>query len=157
PARPDHAAPGTRDDADCVGVQAASVAGSLVERARPGGGVSRCVRERRERDPQANVARVAERDGAVLTRLLCHWSDTAFGGEMLGGNEATAVVAELGEELGGAQAPASEERRDDFAVGMGLDRMLDRAGERRDLRDKWTEHGDERTDALTLRFGFCFA
>src|SRR5579884_1559630 len=153
-AMPNHATPGSGEDANRVGVLAATCAGSLVDRLGPRRSVSRCVCDGRERSAQAHVAGPPERDSAMFARFAGHGRDAALGGQMIGRDEATAIVAELGEELRGADAPGAEDRRNDLAVWVGLDRVLDGGGQRRDLRDEWPQHGDERSNALTFGVGF---
>jgi hypothetical protein len=77
--------------------------------------------------------------------------DAGLGGE-LGGLEALADIAELGEDLRGADASGAREGHDDAPVREGLDGVLDTAGELADRRDE----GDE-ADDLALGIGLRLA
>jgi hypothetical protein len=73
---------------------------------------------------------------------------------LVGRPEAPAVVADLGEDLRRADPSRAEQRRDDLAVGVRFQGVLDGASEGRDLRDQWTQNCDERTHAFTVGFSF---
>jgi len=102
PGLPEDADPGAREDADGVGVVAASGSGSAIDVGRPGGGVAGVVGEAGDGSPEAAVASPAEDDAAALAGLARDRSHAGLGGELVGGLEALADVAELGQDLGGA-------------------------------------------------------
>ena len=79
----------------------------------------------------------------MLAGLARDGRGTGLGGKVVSGHEAGTVVAHLGEELSGADAPAAEQRRDGLAVGVRVDRTLDGGAQRRELCDQRPEHGDE--------------
>src|SRR5689334_5754871 len=91
PARPDHATPGPREDADGVRMLVSTVACALVDAASPRigvtGGIGKCV----ERLAQVLVAGPAEGDSAMLARLARDGHSPAFGGEVVTGDETGAV------------------------------------------------------------------
>src|SRR4029079_16096364 len=153
PAGPEDAAPGASEDPASVGMVAAAITCALVEGRSPGRGLARAVGETGERGAQALVARPAEADGAVFAGLAGDGRDAGLGGEVLRGSESDAVVAELREDLGGADAAGAEERGDDLAVGVGLDGVLDGGGERLDLSDERAEDGDEGADTVAPGLG----
>ena len=74
------------------------------------------------------------------------WGDAGFGGERLGGREASAVIAEFGEDLGGVDLAAAGQALPDGAVGMRLDGRRDGGGEWLELGDEGGADGDQRVD-----------
>jgi hypothetical protein len=67
--------------------------------------VSRIVGKAGDGGAQAVIAGPAEDDAAGLAGLVGDGADAGLGGELGLGLEALAHIAELGEDLGGAQAP----------------------------------------------------
>src|SRR3954453_21910695 len=84
---------------------------------RPGGGVAGVVGEAGDGSPEAAIASPAEDDAAALPGLARDRSDAGLGGELVGGLEALADVAELGQDLGGADPAGAREGGDDRAIG----------------------------------------
>ena len=115
------------------------------------------VGETGDGSPEAAVASPAEDHAAALARLARDRSDAGLGGELVGGLEAFPDIAELGEDLGGADLTGAREGGDDRAVGEIGERMLDARGQLRDLGDQGLEHGGESADELTFSFGLSVA
>jgi hypothetical protein len=130
PAAPQDARPGAAEDADRVGVVAAAVAGASVDVAGPGVPVAGAVGERGEVVAQAFVACPAEDGGAAFAGLDGDGSHAGVGRERVGGAVAVAVVADLGEQAGGADDAlgVAEQAEEDRAVAMGADGAGDLAG-----------------------------
>ena len=118
PGAPKDAYPGAGEDANGMGMIAASVASALVDVCCPGGCVSGVVGEAGDGSSQAMVACPAEDDTAALAGGVGDRADAGFGGEVVGAREALAHIAELGEDLRGADAPRPWEGHDDLAVGQ---------------------------------------
>ena len=89
----------------------------------------------------------------VLAGCLCDRGDARFGGEVVFGDEAGGIVAELGGDLGGADLAGAWEGHDDAAGGERWDGVLDGAGEMCDLGDERLEDGDEGAHGVGLRVG----
>ena len=105
---------------------AAAGSGAPVDIGGPWRGVSGVVGETGERRAQAVIAGPAEDDAAALARGVGDRTGAGFGGELVGGGEALADVAELGEDLGRADAAGAREGHDDLAVRRVGDGLLDR-------------------------------
>lgn len=129
----------------------AAITRALVDASRPWIGVAGGVCERGEGLAQVHVAGPAERDCAVLAGLARHGRCSALGGEVVGRHEAAAIVAELGEQLRGADPPAAKQRGDDLAIRMRVDRVLDGGAERRELRNERSQDGNERAYSTRSR------
>ena len=110
-----------------------------------------------ERGAQALVAGPAPADASGLAALIGDGSDAGLGGELVLAREAGAHVAELGQDLGGADCAGSGERHDDPTVGQRGDRVLDAAGELGDLGDQGLQSARERAHEFALGFAFRFA
>src|SRR5512147_52933 len=135
PGAPKDAYPGAGEDANGMGMIAASAASALVDVCCPGGCVSGVVGEAGDGPSQAMVACPAEDDTAAPGGVGDR-ADAGFGGEVVGAKEALAHIAELGEDLRGADAPCPWEGHDDLAVGQLCDSVLDAAGALGDLSDQ---------------------
>src|SRR4051794_15723504 len=157
PGLPEDADPGAREDADGVGVVAASGSGSAIDVGRPSGGVAGVVGEAGDGSPEAAIASPAEDHAAALAGLARDRSDAGLGGELVGSLEAFTDVAELGQDLGGADPAGAREGGDDRAIGKIGKRMLDTRGQLRDLGDQGLEHGGESADELAFGFGLGIA
>jgi hypothetical protein len=96
-------------------------------------GVSGVVGEAGDRRAQAVIAGPAEDDAAALARGVVDRTGAGLGGEEVGGGEALADVAELREDLGGADAPGAREGHDDLSVRRVGDGLLDASGQPGDL------------------------
>jgi hypothetical protein len=82
-----------------------------------------------------------------------HGGDAGFGGELLGGGEAGAVVAEFRENLGGIDGPAAGEALDQWAIGVLGQCGRDGGGELLELSDKRREDGDQGLDEFPAGLG----
>jgi hypothetical protein len=82
-----------------------------------------------------------------------HGGDAGFGGELLGGGEAGAVVAEFRENLGGIDGPAAGEALDQWAIGVLGQCGRDGGGELLELSDKRREDGDQGLDESPAGLG----
>lgn len=111
PCAPKDADPGSGKDADGVGVVAAAPAGAGVDVGGPGALVAGVVGEAGEGGAQALVAGPSPADAAGLAALVGDGGDAGLGGELVVGLEASAHVAELGEDLGGADPARAGEGR----------------------------------------------
>src|SRR5436853_2656818 len=118
PTAPQDAHPGAGQDADGMRMSTATPAGGGVDRRRPGRGVARVVGEGGERLAQALVARPAKGDLAVLAGFAGDGRDAPLGGLLLVGGEAGAILAELGQDLGGVDPPAAWERLEEGPIGV---------------------------------------
>ena len=123
----------------------------------PGRGVAGVVGQAGDGGAQAVVAGPAEDDAAALAGGVGDGGDAGLGGELVVGLEAFADVAELGEDLGGADAAGAREGHDDPAVGQLGDGVLDAAGELGDRGDEGCERADEGADELALGVGLGLA
>src|SRR5438552_6611125 len=133
PTTPQHAQPGTTQDADRVRMIAAAIPSPTVDLCRPERGVARVVGEAGHGPTQALVAGPAIADAAVLARFIGDGRDAGLGGELVGMGEAGAIVAELGEDLGGVDAPGTWEGHDDRTIRMLCHGMLETRGEQLEL------------------------
>ena len=103
---------------------------------------------------EAVIAGPAEDDAAALAGGDGDGSDAGLGGELLGGGEALADVAELGKDLGGADAPGAWEGHDDAAVGELSDGVLDAPVSVASWLDQGLQDGDQGADELAFGFRF---
>ena len=108
PGPPEDADPGSGEDSDGMGVPAATGSGLAVDGGGPGGGMAGVVGDSAgDGLPEAVIAGPAEHDAAAFAGGVGDRGDAGFGGELVLGGEALAHVAELGEDLGGADAPGA--------------------------------------------------
>ena len=145
PAAPHDAAPGASEGADRAGVVVPAGVGGGVEVVRPWVVVAAGVRERDECLAQALVAGPAEAGGLAFAGLDRDGGLAGVGGERVAGGVAAAAVADLGQELRGADHAVGlfEQREEDGAVGVLADgggdlplELLDLLVDRRDRRDQ---------------------
>ena len=111
------------------------------------------VSEAGERLAEALVAGEAERDCPMLARSVCHGRDARLGGELVVVGETKAVIAQLGEDLGGVDAAGAGQRDEDWTVGVDGDRVLDGRGQLGKLRDQRVEDAGQGANELTLGLG----
>ena len=88
-------------------VVVAAGAGALVEVGGPGVGVAAVAGEVADRVAQLSVGAPAEGDDLDLAGLAGGGGDSGQAGQGVGGGEAAAGVADLGEQSGGAYAARS--------------------------------------------------
>ena len=136
PTTPENADPGAGEDADGVGMVAASIAGVAVDGSGPGIGMTGVVGPGGEGATQALVAGEAAGDAAMLAGGPGDGGDAGFGGELVGRGEAEAVVAELGEDLGGIDGAGPGEGLEERAVRMLGEEGGDEAVELTDVGEK---------------------
>src|SRR5262249_50023532 len=74
--------------------------------------------------------------GAVLPRGMGDGRQARLGRELLVGREASAIVAEFGEDLRGVDGAAARQTLHEQSVGMVRQRGLDGGGELLDVRDE---------------------
>jgi hypothetical protein len=126
-----------------VAVPAATGGGAEV--LRPGVVVASSVRQRADRPAQALVAGPSEGGGSAFAGLDRDGGLADGGGERVAGWVARAAVADLRQELGGADHAVwlLEQREDDLAVGVPADgggdlplELLDLPVQRLDRRDQ---------------------
>ena len=84
-------------------------------------------------------------------RIDSNTGDTVVAGEHVLGGVAGAAVADLGEQLRGRDHGAFEQRQEDGAVGMLVDRGGDLALELLDLRVQGLDHRDQRQHEVPPR------
>ena len=106
PGAPKDAYPGAGEDANGMGMIAASAASALVDVCCPRGCVSGVVGEAGDGPSQAMVACPAEDDTAALAGGVGDRADAGFGGEVVGAREALAHIAELGEDCAAQMRPS---------------------------------------------------
>jgi hypothetical protein len=157
PGSPKDAYPSSCEDADGMRMVASAGAGPLVDVGGPRGRVAGVVGEAGDGSTQAVVAGPSEDDAAGSAGGVGDGADAGLGGELVGGLEAVADVAEFGEDLGGADASGSGKGHDDLPVGQLGNGVLDAGGELGDLATQAFENGGERADHLALGLGFGFA
>ena len=102
PAAPDHAEPGSGQDADRVGMVLAAGDGVVVDLRGPGVGSSGVAGEVADGVAELLVDRPAEADGLVLAGLAGRGCDAGQAGQGGSVGEPAADIADLGEESGGA-------------------------------------------------------
>ena len=129
PGSPENANPSAGEDSSRVLVGASACSGAPVDVGGPGGAVAGMIREAGDRPPETMIAGPSEDDAAALAGSMGNWADAGLGGELLFGLEALTHVAELGKDLGGAEAAGAREGHDDLAVGQFSDLVLDASGE----------------------------
>jgi len=154
PAAPEDASPGASEDADGVRVIAATSARLSIHVGGPGTGMAGVVGPGGEGLTQSLVAGEASGNTAVLAGGAGHGSDAGFGGELLEGIEAQAVIPELGEDLCCVDGAGARKGLEDGAVGMLLQVGVDEAAEVADLLDEGPEDGRECADELALGLAF---
>src|SRR6185437_15458282 len=154
PSSPDHAHPGTSEDAHGVRVIAAAGAGPVVDVSGPDAGVPRVVGEAGQSGAQAMVAGAAEGDGPGFARRVGDGTNTGFGGQPGLVSEAFTYAAELGKDLRSANAPGPRKAHHDASIVERFDVVLDAAGQQADLLDELRQGAGEA--ARKLAFGFHF-
>ncbi len=97
---------------------AAARSGAGVDGGRPRRGMPRVVGERRDGLAEALVARPAKDHGPVLPGRAGDGGGPGLSGQLFGGGEAGAVIAEFGEELGRIDLPTARQALEERAVGM---------------------------------------
>jgi hypothetical protein len=145
PAAPEHAGPGSSEDAYGVGVCAAAGAGSLVDILGPGVPVACAVGEYAHMFAQTLVAGPAEGRVVALAGLDRYWGLSGISGERVVGGVAVAVIADLGDQPGGCEdaLAVTEEGEEDRPVRVRADSTGDLAGELADLLDDRAQRGSE--------------
>jgi hypothetical protein len=103
---------------------------------------------------QAVVASPAEDDAAAFAGGDRDWADASLGGQLVGGGEALAHVAQLGKDLGGADAAGAWEGHDGAAVRQVSDGVFDAPAQRGELAHQGFQDGGQ--GAHQLSFGFRF-
>ena len=114
PGAPEHAHPGSGEDADGMRVVAAAAFGALIDVGGPGRAMPGVVGKAGDGGAQAVIAGPAEDDAAAFAGLVGDWADAGLSGELILGLEALAHIAEFGQDLGGADSTGARERRDDL-------------------------------------------
>src|SRR5205814_7035131 len=142
--------PGSREDADGVRVIATTCACPGVDGGSPGRAVARVIGETRQGLTQALVAGESKRDASVLSGGVRDGRDASLRGELVIAREASALVAQLGQDLGSVDAACSRQRGDDGTVRMCADSVLDGGRDPCQLRHERFKHADEGTDELAL-------
>lgn len=155
PAAPEDAGPGAAEDACGVGVFVTAVGGAGVDVVCPGVPVAGAVGEDAEVAAQAFVAGPAEGCVAAFAGFFGDRGLPGVGGQGGGGGVAGAVVADFGEQAGGAEHGFGvfEERGEDRSVGVLVQGAADLAGELAQLLDDRCECGDEAQDGGAV--GLC--
>ena len=151
PAAPEDPDPRASEDPDGVRMIAAARPGARVDGGGPRRGVAGVVGKSREGLPEAFVAGPAEGDAVVFARGVGHRGDAAFSGELVGGREASAVIAEFGEDLGGVDVAAAGQALQERPIGMLLQGRGDGGGQLLDVGDEGEEDGDESLDEFAAR------
>src|SRR5437660_6211451 len=157
PAAPEDTDPRSGEDADGVLMATATRAGALVDEGRPARSVAGIISEGREGSAQVLVAGPAEDHGVVLTGGLSDRRQSGLSGELVAGGEARAIVAELGEDLGGVDGAAAGQALDERTIGMLRQRGRNGSGELLEVRHQRGEHRDESADEFTARLGLRLA
>jgi hypothetical protein len=146
PGPPEHTDPRAGEDPDRVGMITAAGPGVGIDGGGPSRSVARVISPRGEGLAEAFVTGPAEDDAPVFAGGVGHGRDTRFGGELVGGGEASAVVAELSEDLGGVDGSTAREALDERAIRVLDQRGRDRCRELLDLGDERREDGDQGVD-----------
>src|SRR5579875_3148320 len=120
PAVPDDEEPGAGEDADRVRVVVAAGDGAAVEVGGP-----------------------AEADGTVLARLASARRDAGQAGQGLRGREASAAVADLGQQAGGADGAGAGKAGEDVGVGVQGELLFDLLGKDLDLLHQVAQGGQK--------------
>ena len=157
PAAPEDAGPRAGEDADRVRMATASGPSALVDEGGPPGGVTRIVGEGGEGPAQALVTGPAEDDRVVLAGGLGDGGQAGLGGELVVGGEASAIVAELGQDLRGVDGATARQALHEPTIRMLRQRGGDGGGEVLDVRHERAEHGDDGPDDVAARLGFRLA
>jgi hypothetical protein len=121
PAAPQHPAPGAPDGSQRARVVVAAGTGGGVAVLRPGVPVAGAVRQRAERCAQPFVASPPEAGCFTFAGLDRDGGLAGVAGKRVAGWVARAAVADLGQQLRGADHAVGvlEQRQEDRAVGMG--------------------------------------
>ena len=145
PGAPDHAHPGSGEDADSMRVVAAAAFGTLIDVGGPGRAMPGVVGKAGDGGAQSVIAGPAEDHAAAFAGLVGDWADAGLSSKLVLGREALAHVAEFGQDLGGADATGAREGREDLTIGQFADGMFDARGELGDLSDQRGEDGGQGT------------
>src|SRR3954471_19741044 len=151
PGTPDHVDPGAGQDSDRLRMIVAAGDGALVEVGGPGVGVTGVGGEVADGVAQLLVRGPAEADGLDPARLAGGGGDPGQAGQGVGGGEAAAGVADLGEQTGGAHGARAGQAGEDVTVGVQGQLLadpggqgLDLGGQGLDLGGQGSQHGHER-------------
>lgn len=155
PDAPDDAEPGAPEDAQRVGVVFAARDRVSVELLCPGVVPAAGVGADADGAAQPRVAGPAEAGDLALAGLHGNRSLAGDRLERDAGGVALAPVADLGQQLGGAddRFRVTEERAEDRAVGVLVERASDLAGQQPDLLDEGLERGGEAEHDRAPRLG----
>jgi len=129
PAAPDDVGPGSGEDAHGVGVVAAACDGLVVEGSGPGAGPAGVAGEVAQGVAELLAGSPAERDGLDLARLPGGGRDSGQAGQGVAGGEASACVADPGEQAGGADNAGAGQGCEDRGVGVGGELLADAGGQ----------------------------
>ncbi len=151
PASPEHADPGSSQDADRVRVVTATCPSGAVLLRGPLTGVSAVVGEGHERSAKPLVAGQAKEDGKLLSRGARNGRGTGFGGKLALGDEARSIIAEFGEDLGSVDASRARERGYDLGIGVVVECRMDGFAQSRGFVYQALERRGERSDDCCLR------
>ena len=122
PAVPDHEQPGAGEDADRVRVVVAAGDGPTIEVGRPRVGADGVAGEVADGVAELLVGGPAEADRTEPAGLASAGRDAGEAGQGVGGREASAAVADLGQQAGGADPAGAGQAGED--VGVGVQREL---------------------------------
>ena len=144
PTAPDDAAPGAAEGAGRARVIVAAGPGGRVVVLCPGVPLAGAIRQRAERCAQAFVAPPAEAGCLALAGLDRNRGLAGVRGERVAGWVTSATVADLGQQLGGADHAVGvlEQREEDLAVRVGAHGGGDLPLELLDLGDERLERRD---------------
>src|SRR5579875_3172711 len=143
PAVPDDEEPGAGEDADRVRVVVAAGDGAAVEVGSPGVGADGVAGEVADGVAELLVGGPAEADGTVLARLASARRDAGQAGQGLRGREASAAVADLGQQAGGADGAGAGKAGEDVGVGVQGELLFDLLGKDLDLLHQGAQGGQK--------------
>ncbi len=118
PSTPDNAHPSTAENAHGMGVIASSRKGFGIDVSGPGVGVTRVVGQTGQCGAQAMVAGPSEGNHPGLARGVGDRGDAGLGGQLRIAVKALAHAAQLGQDLGGADAPGPQETHEDLTSSL---------------------------------------
>src|SRR5680860_1417735 len=133
PAAPDDSEPGSGEDAGGVLVGFAGGGVAVVDGGGPGAGSAAVGGEVDDGVAQFLVTGPAERHDVVAAGLSGGWCGAGEGGEGGFGGEPAAGVADLDQQLGGADLTAAGQRSEDVAVRVQRELFADLRLEQGDL------------------------
>lgn len=154
PGAPENTQPGAAEDADCVGMPTSSAACAGVDSRGPSAGVAGVVRKAGQRGAQASVAGPSERDPAGLAGLSGDRGKAGIGGKLIGGQIAGAILAQLSQNLTGAELTCPREAHEDLTILAGRSIVADACGQVENAGDERPENGNQGTNHLALGLGF---